>query len=126
MKRPRSEKSTTPIYYVRRRRARRAPTSVHDILQRVLKKRNLDHKLAQYEFVLRWKEIVGVEIASRTFPEAVRRNELYVRVESPMWAQELTFQKGVLLKRLQRLTQFESLRDIRFVVGKLPTSSVSS
>ena len=98
----------------------RGPGTVQSALKAVLSKYNLDRDIARYEFVTRWKDIVGEEIAKRTWPECIRGGSLVVAVSSSAWAQELTFNKPMILKRLQRYTSNEdTITDVVFYVGEL-------
>lgn len=88
------------------------------VLQQALRAVGLDHQIARYEFVLRWPEIVGAEIAKRTRPECIRNNTLVIRVASSVWAQELSFQKEIILRRLRRLyPEHDMVHDIHFYVA---------
>lgn len=94
--------------------------SIDAVLSSALKRFGLENDLARYKFVLKWKEIVGDHIAARSKPESINRGVLSVRVVSSTWAQELAFQKEIILKRLQKfLGDEEVLRDVHFYVGRL-------
>ena len=91
--------------------------SIQNILSRALGKHGLDREIARYKFVLHWDEIVGEEIARRAKPDSIRGTTLMVKVSDSVWAQELSFQKEVILKRLKRfLSNGETVRDIQFFV----------
>ena len=113
-------------YYNRRR----SPEAAKQILRAVLGQYGLDKKLERYEFIFRWREIVGDEIAERTIPEAIQGSVLVVRVESSAWAQELSFQKNIILKRYKAaykddvLQKQYPIRDIRFYVGRTTTTTI--
>lgn len=99
---------------------RRDPVAAEKVLALALKKYGIDKDIARYKFVLHWKEIVGEEIAKRTRPECIRKNALVVRVSSSTWAQELGFQKDVILGRLKRFLSSDlAVTDIHFYVGDL-------
>lgn len=104
--------------------ARRAGPSqklalVKSTLSGLLAKYNLDKEFARYEFILHWKDIVGEEIARRTRPECIRNGTLVVAVCSAAWAQELSFNKLMILKKLRsRLSDEEVVRDVSFYVSK--------
>ncbi len=92
---------------------------VKSTLAGLLAKFNLDKELARYEFVLHWKDIVGEDIAKRTRPECIRNGTLVVAVCSAAWAQELSFNKLMILKKLKaKLSHEEVLRDVTFYVSK--------
>ncbi len=96
----------------------RRPVPVQGVLLDALKRYGLSEGLARYQFVSRWSEVVGKEIAQRAKPECIHGKTLVVKVCSSVWAQELSFQKGVILKRLQRFVdQSVKVEDIHFYVG---------
>ena len=102
------------------KRDRSSPTAVETILSNALKQAGLDERIARYDFVLHWPQIVGEEIAKRTRPECIRGRCLVVRVIDSVWAQELSFHKQAILVRLKRhLKRGEMLEDVAFVVGDI-------
>jgi predicted nucleic acid-binding Zn ribbon protein len=65
------------------------------------------------ELVRLWGEVVGATVQRQTEPIHIRRNVLYVATRSPVWAQNLAFERHRLLQRLNsHLSQ--PLQDIRF------------
>mgnify|MGYP001367813505 CR=1 FL=1 len=92
--------------------------SAKSILLRAFKKYGLEDNIAKYKFVSHWPEIMGRAIAERSRPEYIRKNTLYISVNDSSWLQELSFQKSVILKRLQRfIAQDTEIKDIRFFVS---------
>jgi predicted nucleic acid-binding Zn ribbon protein len=123
-----AKKHTSPRVYPRSYRSDKGkkglradlanPVGVEGVLRMALKSVGLDKEIAKYEFVLRWAEIVGPEIAKRTRPECIRNNTLVIRVVSSAWAQELSFQKDVILNRLKRMYPEHSVvQDVHFYVA---------
>jgi len=93
---------------------------IQGVLQQALKHSGLDKDIARYTFVLKWPEVVGKEIALRTRPECIRGDTLVIRVINSAWAQELSFQKSVIIKRLANfLARDEIVKDVHFYVGEL-------
>ncbi len=93
-------------------------SSAEEVLKSVLKSSGLDREIARYRFVLHWEEIVGSNIAKKSKPECLRNNALVVRVADSSWAQELSFQKEVILSRLKRfLNDNDIVDDMQFYVG---------
>lgn len=103
-----------------RKYSKRQPVSVNTALHSMLKEYNLVDGFTRYQFVLRWPEIVGDEIAKRTQPECIRGTTLVVSVCNSAWAQELSFQKQIILNRLNNFKEKgKDLTDITFhVTGK--------
>ena len=84
----------------------------------VLSKYGLDEKIARYKFITHWAEIVGDDIAERTKPECLRGGALVIRVNSSIWAQELSFQKETILRKLKKFLEGDEIvEDLRFYVG---------
>lgn len=96
----------------------RSLSPVGQILSRVLRRNGLDQKLAKYQFIEFWPQIVGKAIAEKAKPEAIRNKVLIVRVESSAWAQELSFQKSIIQTRLNNFLGVEqAITDIHFYVS---------
>ena len=94
--------------------------SVNSILHSVIKDKKLVDGFARYQFVLRWKEIVGEEVAKRTAPECLRGSTLVIRVCNSVWAQELSFQKDEIINQLKRFNDYgKEIDDIKFIVGEI-------
>ena len=93
------------------------PETIRDVLGRALRKAKLDSKFRQFEFRQHWDEAVGPAVAAHSKPERFSGSALVVKVDSSLWAQELSFHKQSILKRLQRfLNSDKKLTDIQFLV----------
>jgi len=92
-------------------------TLLRGVLGKTLEKYGLDKDIARYQFVLYWKNIVGAAAAARAQPECIRGNTLVVKVANSAWAQELSFQKAVILSRLKKYSGDNTVEDIKFYVA---------
>jgi len=102
----------TPAYPPK---GRRNLTAVKGVLRSAMRRYGLEERFAKYEFVAHWDEIVGSEIAKRAKPDRIQNRTLYVRVANSLWAQELAFQKHVILSRLKKyLDAGQSIDDLHF------------
>ncbi|MEM9157216.1 MAG: DUF721 domain-containing protein, partial [Cyanobacteria bacterium P01_F01_bin.33] len=60
-----------------------------------------------------WPQVVGDVVAAQTFPVKLQRQVLSVAVSTPAWGQNLTYQRQLILKKLN--THLDTpIRDIRF------------
>jgi len=111
--------------YARPATVRRAsPEKAQKVLTLALKKFGIDKDIARYKFVLHWKEIVGDDVAERSRPECFRNGALVVRVSTSTWAQELSFQKEAILKRLRKFVDADTVvEDVQFYVGDLKNAA---
>jgi predicted nucleic acid-binding Zn ribbon protein len=66
-----------------------------------------------------WPETVGEAIARRTEVASVKFHTAVVKVSGAMWIQELNLMKPQILSRLHDSLSDDSVRDLRFVMGKL-------
>jgi predicted nucleic acid-binding Zn ribbon protein len=107
--------------YQRRRSGIRTDlTRIKGILAKALAGKGLDKKIERYEFILHWESIVGEKLAEVSKPEYISRRALIVRVLHPVWAQELTFMKPTLLRKLAPfLKRGDVVDDMVFRVGPL-------
>jgi len=88
--------------------------SVASILPRVINRLGLRAQLDDHQVVARWPELVGDRIAAHTTPSKLKDGILYVEVSSPVWIQELTMMKPLLLKRLRRDADKSMVKDLVF------------
>lgn len=112
-------KAYNPFRDIERRKKRMArPETIASVLKSALSSTGLDKQMLRYTFVSQWEEIVGGPLAARSKPEVIRDGVLIVRVHDSVWAQELSFYKDSLIKRLARfLGDDEQIRDIHFYVA---------
>ncbi|MDW8106383.1 MAG: DUF721 domain-containing protein [Armatimonadota bacterium] len=87
-----------------------------EALRRLLTELGVDRQLRTYEALAHWSEIVGKPVAQAARPLRFDAGTLWVAVKSHTWAQELTFQKQTILRRLNERAKEERFQDIRFVV----------
>ena len=95
------------------------------VLQKTLRKMDLNTRLEGYRIWLLWSDIVGQQIAKNTQPERLRNQILFIRVSSSTWMQQLQTMKPMLLERIHRIIKGAVIRDIRFSLGEVipPTSA---
>ena len=82
-------------------------------VRKLLRKFAIEKPVQQHEILFQWKAIVGETIAQHTQPEDIKFDKLYIRVDSPVWRNELIFQKGQLLEKInQRLSKNAQIKEI--------------
>ena len=88
---------------------------IKTVLNTYLFKTGLDVGVNQQQAVNIWPKIVGKKIAENTTAQDVEHGVLIVRVASPIWAQELQFQKKEVLFKINAALGKKTIKDIRFV-----------
>ena len=89
--------------------------SIKTVLNTYLFKTGLDVGVNQQQAVSLWPTAVGKKIAEKTTIQDVKHGVLIVRVDSPIWAQELQFQKKEILLKINKTLGKKTIKDIRFV-----------
>jgi predicted nucleic acid-binding Zn ribbon protein len=91
--------------------------SASSVVETYLRRVRAEKKVNLYRELPRWREAIGEDLAEVTIPEKISRNILYVRVLDDVWAQELSFKKAEILRRLYAAKAVPPLDDIVFVTG---------
>ena len=47
-----------------------------------------------------WKQIVGEDVAQHCFPEKITRGKLHIRVDTPVWRQQLDLMKEEIQEKI--------------------------
>lgn len=107
-----------------RRRARQVkPEMLGDILQKILKRRNIPHTSMDRHLVDLWRKAVGPQIAAQTHPDSLKRGSLFIRVSAPVWLHQLQFMKEEILSKMNELPVKEEVRQLFLTIGELPSTS---
>jgi len=89
---------------------------VGDALREFLRAAHLDGRLAEWQLVQAWPELVGPEIAAHAEAIELRRGTLWVAVPSNIWMQHVLFLKPRILETLRREFPGVPVADIRCVL----------
>jgi predicted nucleic acid-binding Zn ribbon protein len=93
---------------------------ISTILQRVIKDNRLGRGLKEAAIKMEWERLVGKEAARHTIPAFLKKGILIVRVDSSVWAYELsTNRKALILKKINEGLEEETVKDIHFKVRDL-------
>ncbi len=74
---------------------------VTGLLRKVLGEQGLAERLSRYQAWLIWDQVVGEQIAQRARPLRIREKTLEVRVDHPVWMQQLQMLKPQILKKIR-------------------------
>jgi len=98
------------------------PRPIRSILDDTLKSLGIRGPMKGYSVWGAWKEIVGESVASNAQPFVIRNRILFIEASHPTWVQQLQFLKPMLLQKLNDFLGEPLIGDIRFRVGKIPSS----
>jgi hypothetical protein len=71
-------------------------------------------KVVERQTVARWAEVVGSNIAAASVADKIHEGVLFVCCKSSTWANELSFHKEHIMKRLNSAAGKKIVKDIRF------------
>ena len=86
-----------------------------NILSEVIEDSGMQKGIQQQQVLLYWERIVGKGISKVTNAKRIDNNILFIRVETPVWRQELTFQKIELIQKINIFFKSKIIKDIIFI-----------
>lgn len=95
--------------------------SMRGLVGETLAKRGLKLGVGRARSVLLWPGVVGPELARLTRARNQHGGTLFIEARDSAQAHHLTMQRHHVLARLQQAMGDESVTELRFVVGTLPT-----
>jgi predicted nucleic acid-binding Zn ribbon protein len=98
---------------------RRPPQLLGGTIQELLARFDADGRFSIVRLVRVWPEVVGETIARRTEVSGLKFHTAVIKVSGAMWIQELSLMKPQILARLHEALRDDSVRDLRFVQGRL-------
>ena len=84
-------------------------------LKKLVKKQGMEKELNQQKAIDVWGKVVGKKIKEHTEPIEVRYGVLTVKTSSPVWRQELQFQKDKIVESINKKLTKANIKDIRFI-----------
>jgi predicted nucleic acid-binding Zn ribbon protein len=88
--------------------------SIGSVFSELFKELGIDKAIEQNKAVVDWAEIVGERIAEVSQAEKIEKGTLIVKVESPVWRNELSFMKQNLIEDLNKKLKKNIVKDIKF------------
>ncbi|MBE3604541.1 DUF721 domain-containing protein [bacterium] len=98
---------------------RKYPQQIGGPLQEILARLDTEGHFEIVRLMRLWPDAVGETIARRTQVAGLKFHVATVKVSGAMWIQELNLMKPQILSRLNDALGNDTVRDIRFVQGRL-------
>jgi predicted nucleic acid-binding Zn ribbon protein len=80
----------------------------------LVKELGIAPKIAQYDVLAAWPDVVGPQIARVTKAERMENGILYVTVATAPWRAELSMKRREVIEKLNMRIGTQVLNDIRF------------
>ena len=84
-------------------------------LKKLIKTAGLEKGIAQQKALEIWSEIVGETVSKNTEPISIEHGSLNIKTATPVWRQELQFQKKNIIEKLNKKLNKKLIKDIRFI-----------
>ena len=101
-----------------KRRGRKEPSTVGEILGHYLDQSGLRPRIREQKILDVWNQLVGKAIAEVSQPVRVRNRSLQVKVTHPVWMQQLQFHKKLIIQKVNDFLGGAFLQELRFVLGE--------
>ena len=95
-----------------RRRSDGKLESIDEIIGEILARGKVGGSARVAELWGQWKEIVGEDVAKHCFPEKLNSGKLYIKVDSPIWCQQLDMLKEELKEKIDDRLQNSGIKKI--------------
>jgi|TARA_B100001750_G_scaffold183520_1_gene152268 predicted nucleic acid-binding Zn ribbon protein len=84
-------------------------------LKKLIKTAGLEKGIAQQKALEIWPETVGKTVSKNTEPISIEHGILSIKTTTPVWRQELQFQKKQIIEKLNKKLNKTLIKDIRFI-----------
>ncbi len=81
-------------------------------ITKMLKLYNIEKPVRQNEVFFIWEKTVGEVIAKHAAPEKIAYSKLFVKVDSPVWRNELNFRKSEILMQINSHLDNAQIKEI--------------
>ena len=95
------------------------PKAVADLINELVNERDWQGGLSEGEIFIKWREIVGDEIANRCEPVEIKNQKLFIQCSSTAWATQLNLVKTQVLQSIQKITP--SINDLEILGPNAPS-----
>jgi predicted nucleic acid-binding Zn ribbon protein len=95
------------------------------ILHQVVGDLGIAKKLQGQRAVVEWEDVVGERVAAHSRAMRVDGARLFVEVDSPVWAQELSLMRRQILREMSERVGKGVIETVHFVLGGTTTHGAS-
>ncbi|MBL4862543.1 MAG: DUF721 domain-containing protein [Crocinitomicaceae bacterium] len=85
-----------------------------EVLDRWLKAYGFASKMKEIEVINAWPEMMGTAVANRTSNIYIKNRKLYLKMDSSVMREELSYGKQVIIERVNETAGTEIINDVWF------------
>ena len=85
------------------------------VLEKTLKETGTQERVRQGRAITLWSKAAGKEISKVTEVTYLKNGVMFVKTETPVWRNELIFQKEEIINKMNNLLKKRIIKDIKFI-----------
>ena len=85
-----------------------------EVLDRWLKAYGYDGKMKEMDVLEAWPEMIGTAVANRTSEIYIKNKKLFLKMDSSVMREELSYGKDVIIQRVNEKAGAEIITDVWF------------
>ena len=89
--------------------------SLKEVIDELIKTYKLEDGITASRVINSWEKVAGSMIFKHTEKIFIRKNNLYLKLDSPALKQELSFAKSRIIKKLNKAVDQKLIEDIIFL-----------
>ncbi len=93
--------------------------NMYGIYKAILRERGIWDKVKQEEAILKWPELAGEKIASKSKAVKINKGVLWIRVKDSVWLHHLSMMKVQIREKFNEFLDKNLIKDIYFFVGEI-------
>ncbi len=93
--------------------------SINSTLSLILEEFGLRDILIIDKLRLKWRNIVGELMAAHSIPDRIFKNILFIAVDHPVYSNEISLMKDIIIKQINKEYDSAVIKDIRMETKKL-------
>ena len=88
-------------------------------LSEILGNLPVKERVKEYGLWKVWDKLAGEAVSRHCQPDRLKDGILFLKVDSPVWMQQLQFMKSLILEKVNGYMKDNAVKDVRFQIGKL-------
>ncbi len=93
--------------------------SINSAISLILEEFGLKGSVIIEKIKLKWQDIVGELMAVHCIPDRIFKNILFISVDHPVYSNELSLMKNIIIQKINNEFGTKMIKDIRLEIKKL-------
>ncbi len=89
--------------------------SLREVIDELIKTYRLEEGMSANKIINSWEKVAGTMIYKHTEKIFIRKNKLYLKLDSSALKQELSYEKSLIIKKINKLAGQNLIEEIIFL-----------